>query len=84
MPDKINYKAMDDHELLVMAVMQGNDTVKQQEKIINRLDELNGNVKSDHNEIVENSTGLRYVRYMVYILAIGLVSAITTGVIGIW
>ena len=34
MTKPINLKAMNDHDLLVMSVMQGNETAKQQEKII--------------------------------------------------
>ena len=33
MPEPIDFKAMDDHDLLVMSVMQGNETVKQLEKM---------------------------------------------------
>ena len=33
MPEPIDFKAMNEHDLLVMSVMQGNETVKQLEKM---------------------------------------------------
>ena len=77
MPNPINLKAMDDHDLLVMSVMQGNETTKQQEKIILHLAELNGTVKSDH-------AWIGALRWMVYVLFIIVISALTTTIIGVW
>ena len=76
MPNKIDYQAMDDHELLVMAVMQGNDTVTQQEKIAKHLEELNGTVESDHAWVC----ALKWVIGFVATLAI----ACLTNILGVW
>lgn len=77
MPDKIDYQAYNDHDLLVMCVMQGNDTVKQQERIISEFKELNGTVRSDHTWI----KALRWGFGFIVLLTIG---SITTGVLGVW
>ena len=78
MPNPINLKAMDDHDLLVMSVMQGNETTKQQEKIILHLAELNGTVRGDHTWILA-------LRWAVGLLTIVLAGTITAGkVIGVW
>ena len=76
MPSKIDYEVLDDHDLLVMAVMQGNDTVKQQEEIIIHLKVLNGTVKSDH-------AWIGALRWVVLFLFVGLLATLT-GQIGLW
>jgi len=77
MADKIDYQAYNDHDLLVMAVMQGNDTVGQQEKIVKQLELLNGTVKSDH-------AWLCALRYAVYVIIIILLGSITAVKVGVW
>ena len=37
MPERIDYHAMDDHDLLVMSVMQGNECVRHLEIVNNHL-----------------------------------------------
>lgn len=37
MPEPIDFKAMNEHDLLVMSVMQGNELVKQFEKMNNSI-----------------------------------------------
>ena len=44
MPDKIELQAMNDHDLIVMAVMQGNQT-------IDRLQRINGRLENHENRI---------------------------------
>jgi len=78
MAKPINLKAMDDHDLLVMSVMQGNETAKQQERIIQHLDDLNGTVRSDHTWILA-------LRWMVGLLAMALIGITAAGkVVGVW
>ena len=78
MPEPIDFKAMDDHDLLVMNVMQGNETAKQQEKIIFHLNELNGTVRSDH-------AWIDALRWAVGLLAILLIGSVTASkIMGIW
>ncbi len=78
MPESIDFKAMDDHDLLVMSVMQGNETAKQQEKIILHLDELNGTVRGDH-------AWIGALRWTMGFLALLVIGSITAGkIIGVW
>ena len=77
MPEQTDFTAMNDHDLLVVSVMQGNDTVKQQEKIIERLDDLNGTVKSDHAWI----GALKWVMGFLFLLMAGTITATS---IGLW
>ena len=77
MTKPINLKAMDDHDLLVMSVMQGNETAKQQEMILLHLKELNGTVKSDHAWILALRWGFGFLVLLV-------ISAVGTSVIGVW
>jgi len=44
MPESIDFTAMNDHDLLVMSVMQGNETVKQ-------LERMNGSIKYHETRI---------------------------------
>jgi len=44
MTDRIDFTAMNDHDLLVMSVMQGNEAVK-------KLEKLNGSVKHHEKRI---------------------------------
>ncbi len=78
MTKPINLKAMDDHDLLVMSVMQGNETAKQQEKIILHLDELNGTVRDDHAWVAALRWGFGF-------LALAIIGITAAGkVIGVW
>jgi len=77
MPEQIDYKAMNDHDLLVMAVMQGNDTVAQQEKMIGQLEKMNGTVKSDHAWVC----AYRYAFYAVFVI---LATIVTGNRVGWW
>ena len=77
MPELIDYTAREDHDLLVMLVMQGNDTVAQQEKIIGQLEEMNGTVRSDH-------IWIRAYRYAFYAIFAVLIIIISGNRIGLW
>ena len=79
MPGKIDYRAWNDHDLLVMAVMQGNDLVQQQEKIILHLAELNGTVKTTHTWVC----ALRWVIGGLIIILCAVLGSVTK-TIGVW
>ena len=76
MPEQIELTSKDDHDLLVMIAMQGNDTVKQQEGIIQRLDKMNGTVRNDHAWV----SALKWVVFVILVI----VGALSTNAIGVW
>jgi len=53
MPQTINYSDKSDRDLLVELVVQGNSSVQQGEKIIKRLDKLNGSIEKHAERIVK-------------------------------
>ncbi len=77
MPELIDYTAREDHDLLVMLVMQGNDTVAQQEKMIGQLMEMNGTVKNDHAWVCA-------YRYAFYVIFVTLIIIISGNRMGFW
>ena len=77
MPEKIDYTAMNDHDLLVMSVMQGNETVKQQEELVRQFKVMNGSVK-------RNSAWILALKWTAVILVTLCAGTITGGRIGLW
>ena len=90
MPEQIDFKAMNDHDLLVMSVMQGNDIVAQLEKINNsvkqherRITILETITTRPVNLTKKQAAGIGGSVFIIGAFLAGVVNAIGTA-LGLW